>query len=390
MYNSNFENKYSILHFCSYTWETGGPPNVIYNHSRFLIEKDWTVHIASSLAKSNNIYSSILGMKIFQFKKSCISVFFKDFSISMLLWFVNNRNNYSVINVHGLWNLGSILPFYFNNKAIKIITVHGFLDSYVMGNSKFLKRIFWKFIQKKCFMKADLIHAISKSEYQHLLNIFPKFENKIVLIPNGLYAPSAYTDIHADYKFKSLIDNFIKKEDFVFLFLSRISEKKGLNILVPAFNRLLIDFSEIKLIIAGPKGDFSDKLTNTVLNNSNIILLPSCIEWSKNYLFHKSDVFVLPSYSEGFSIAALEAISYGKPSIFSSYIGFSDDILSFEAGLICETTITSLYSKMKEIYLSSELRKELTSNSQRLFISKFRMDHIGQLFLNQINNFLYE
>jgi glycosyltransferase involved in cell wall biosynthesis len=388
MYNSNFENKYSILHFCSYTWETGGPPNVIYNHSRFLIEKDWTVHIASSLAQSNNIYSSILGMKIFLFKKSYISTFFKDFSISMLLWFVKNRNNYSVINVHGLWNLGSILPFYLKNNAIKIITVHGFLDTYVMGNSKFLKRIFWNFIQKKCFEKADLIHAISKSEHQHLLKIFPEYVNKIVLIPNGLYAPNSYEDI--DHKFKSIIDNFIEKEDFVFLFLSRISKKKGLDILVPAFNKLLNDFPKIKLIIAGPKGNFSDELNNIIFNNSNIILLPSCIEWSKDYLFKKSDVFVLPSYSEGFSIAALEAISYGKPSIFSHFVGFSDDISKFKAGLICETTIISLYDQMKEIFASTELRKELTLNSQRLFTTNFRMDYIGQLFLNRINHLLHE
>jgi len=388
MYNSNFENKYSILHFCSYTWETGGPPNVIYNHSRFLIENDWTVHIASSLAQSNNIYSSILGMKIFLFEKSYIAAFLKDFSLNMFLWFVKNRNNYSVINVHGLWNLGSILPFYFKNKAIKIITVHGFLDSYVMENSKFIKRIFWNFIQKKCFEKADLIHTISKSEYQHLLTIFPEYKNKIVLIPNGLYSPNSYEDI--DHKFKSLIDNFIEKEDFVFLFLSRISKKKGLDILVPAFNKLLNDFPKLKLIIAGPQGDFSDELNKIVLNNSNIILLPSCIEWSKDYLFRKSDVFVLPSYSEGFSIAALEAISYGKPSIFSHFVGFSDDISKFKAGLICETTIISLYDQMKDIFASSELRKELTLNSQRLFTTNFRMDYIGQLFLNRINHLLHE
>lgn len=388
MHNSDFENKNSILHFCSYTWETGGPPNVIYNHSRFLIENDWTVHIASSLAKSTSIYSSILGMKIFLFKKSYISTFFKDFSINMLLWFLKNKNNYSVINVHGLWNLGSILPFYFKNNAIKIITVHGFLDTYVMKNSKFFKRVFWNIIQKKCFEKADLIHAISKSEHQHLLKIFPEYGNKIVLIPNGLFAPKSYEVI--DYKFKSLIDNFIEKEDFVFLFLSRISEKKGLDILVPAFNKLLNDYPKIKMIIAGPKGDFSDELSNIVNKNSNIILLPSCIEWSKDYLFKKSDVFILPSYSEGFSIAALEAISYGKPSIFSNFIGFSDDISDFKAGLICETTCLSLYDQMKEIFTNSELRKELTLNSQKLFSTNFRMDYIGQLYLNRINNLLHD
>jgi glycosyltransferase involved in cell wall biosynthesis len=283
--------------------------------------------------------------------------------------------------------LGSILPFYFKNKSLKIITIHGFLDLYVMKDSMLLKKLFWYLLQKKCFKRADLIHAISKNEYQHLIKIFPDYINKIILIPNGLYAPNSFVDI--DFQFKSLIDTFVKEGSFVFLFLSRINKKKGLDILVPAFNKLLFDYPNIKLIIAGPIGDFSEELVNIISGNSNVLLLPSCIEWSKSYLFNKSDVFVLPSYSEGFSIAALEAISYGKPSVFSNFIGFSDDVLKFNAGLISDNTILSLYDQMKILRTNSELRKELTLNSQRLFNSKFRMDKIGNLFLNQIKVLLH-
>ena len=387
MYNTKIEKKHSILHFCSYTWETGGPPNVIYNHSRFLLEKKWNVHIASAISKSNNIYSTLLGLKVFIFNKSFISRLFKDFSFEMLFWYYKNRNNYSVVNVHGLWNLGSILPFYFKNKSLKIITVHGFLDSYVMKDSMILKKLFWYLFQKKCFKKADLIHAISENEYQVLIKIFPDYTNKIILIPNGLYAPDSFVDI--DFKFKSMIDSFVNEDSFIYLFLSRINKKKGLDLLVPAFNELLLDFPNIKLIIAGPEGDFSEELTHLIHGKSNILLLPSCINWSKKYLFKKSDVFVLPSYSEGFSIAALEAISYGKPSIFSNFIGFSDDVKQFNAGLISDNTIWSLYDNMRIIYENSNLRKELTLNSIQLFNNKFRMDIIGDLFLNKINSLLH-
>ena len=387
MYNTKIEKKHSILHFCSYTWETGGPPNVIYNHSRFLLEKKWNVHIASAISKSNNIYSTLLGLKVFIFNKSFISRLFKDFSFEMLFWYYKNRNNYSVVNVHGLWNLGSILPFYFKNKSLKIITVHGFLDSYVMKDSMILKKLFWYLFQKKCFKKADLIHAISENEYQVLIKIFPDYTNKIILIPNGLYAPDSFVDI--DFEFKSMIDSFVNEDSFIYLFLSRINKKKGLDLLVPAFNELLLDFPNIKLIIAGPEGDFSEELTHLIHGKSNILLLPSCINWSKKYLFKKSDVFVLPSYSEGFSIAALEAISYGKPSIFSNFIGFSDDVKQFNAGLISDNTIWSLYDNMRIIYENSNLRKELTLNSIQLFNNKFRMDIIGDLFLNKINSLIH-
>jgi glycosyltransferase involved in cell wall biosynthesis len=117
--------------------------------------------------------------------------------------------------------------------------------------------------------------------------------------------------------------------------------------------------------------------------------LPSCIDWSKNYLFKRSDVFVLPSYSEGFSIAALEAISYGKPSVFSHFIGFSNDVIQFNAGLISDNTVLCLHDNMKIIHNNSILRKELSLNSIKLFNAKFRMDIIGDLFLNKINGLLH-
>jgi glycosyltransferase involved in cell wall biosynthesis len=256
-----------------------------------------------------------------------------------------------------------------------------------MKDSRLLKKLFWYLFQKQCFKKADLIHAISENEYQDLIKIFPDFKKKIVLIPNGLYAPDSFVDI--DFEFKSMIDSFINEDSFIYLFLSRINKKKGLDLLVPAFNKLLLDFPNIQLIIAGPEGDFSEELTHIISGKSNILLLPSCIEWSKNYLFEKSDIFVLPSYSEGFSIAALEAISYGKPSIFSNFIGFSNDVIDFNAGLISDNTVLSLYDKMKKIQINSNLRKELSLNSLKLFNDKFRMDLIGDLFLNKINSLLH-
>jgi glycosyltransferase involved in cell wall biosynthesis len=327
-------------------------------------------------------------MRIFLFRKGFISTLFKDFSFEMVFWFFKNRNNYSVINVHGLWNLGSILPFFIRNNAIKIITVHGFLDNYVLNDSKYLKRIFWFLFQKRCFKNASLIHAISRNEFEFLIKIFPKFKHKIVLIPNGLYAPDSFNKV--DFKFKSKIDIFIKDKTFVFLFLSRISKKKGLDILIPAFNLLQEKNSNIKLIVAGPSGDYSDELLDAIKLNSDILLLPSCIEWSKDYLFQQSDAFVLPSYSEGFSIAALEAISYGKPSVFSHFIGFSDDLLRYNAALISDTTVLSLFEKMNEVFINANLRKTLTLNSKELFNDRFKMDKIGNLFLDQIYGLLHE
>ena len=76
------DRKFKILHICSYSWEIGGPPSVIFNLSnsyKNLVESD----IASTIASNHSLYSTYPEQRVFVFKKSIFSKVVPDFSFDL-------------------------------------------------------------------------------------------------------------------------------------------------------------------------------------------------------------------------------------------------------------------------------------------------------------------
>ena len=380
--------KLKILHFCSYSWETGGPPSVIFNLSNSF--KNRVVSdIASTINSDHSLYSIYAGQRVFVFKKSFLSKIIPDFSIKSLFWFLKYGNQYDFVVIHGLWNFGSVLALFINKRSRLILTIHGFLDPYVLKKSIFKKSFYWFLFQKYSFKKASIIHAISSQEEILLINKFPQFKNKIKFIPNGINDPISKSSsiIPNDY-FKKLIDVFLSDSEYTFLYLGRINKKKGIDLIFEAFFALVnkYSFDKIKLIIAGPIDNYHiefEELKNRFIH-SNILTLPSVISEEKKYLFSKVDAFLLPSHSEGFSIAALEAIAYGKACVFSKNIGFSDEALKFDAALVCDLNIKSLEEKMFHLISNIDLNILLKKNSRSFFLNNYQIDEIANRYYNEI------
>jgi glycosyltransferase involved in cell wall biosynthesis len=206
-------------------------------------------------------------------------------------------------------------------------------------------------------------------------------------VPNGFSLPELTTKVDSNFKIK--IDEITRKNDVVFLFLGRINKKKGLGLLIPAFG-MLKDKSNLKhkLLIVGPNDGYEEEVRNLIiecnLESDSIEVLEPVKGAEKDYLLKNCHVFVLPSYSEGFSIAALEAIAYGIPGIFSDTIGFADDITTYHAGLICELNETSLSEQMHKLSANAELRDSISKNGKQLFADKYRIEKIAINYMNEI------
>jgi glycosyltransferase involved in cell wall biosynthesis len=102
--------------------------------------------------------------------------------------------------------------------------------------------------------------------------------------------------------------------------LGRLNKKKGLDLLIPAFAEFQSKYNfKAKLLIVGPDDGYKADIEKLIIRieedviTKSIHLLDSVKDAEKSYILEKCNVFILPSYSEGFSIAALEAIGNGIP-----------------------------------------------------------------------------
>ena len=375
----------SILHLCTYTWEVGGPSSVIYNQASYQSKLGIKNSVLSSFDANHHPYTQNSFVSVFYFTRNILSLILPDFSFGLFRWYYTHYASFDIIQIHGLWNFGSILPFLFPKKSKIIVTIHGFLDPYVLKNSRLKKNIFWFLFHRWQLKKADIIHVMSEDEQKILQNLFPNLLDKICLVPNGYNLPNYAQE--PEVEFKMNLEPFVEKSTCTFLFLGRLHEKKGLSILIQAFKKIVEEGkANIKLIIAGPDDGYLPYVKSQIVGVESILLLPAVTGNNKNYLLKEVDVFLLPSYSEGFSVAALEAIAYGKACIFSPHVGFSKLALQNNAAIICETNEASLREKMDNLSNNVNLRINLGLEAKRLYEANFTTEGVGRQFLELVIN----
>lgn len=150
-----------------------------------------------------------------------------------------------------------------------------------------------------------------------------------------------------------------KNDDVVFVFLGRLNHDKGIGEIYEAFNRLVAECSKAKLLFYGSDEEEFDK---KVSNYPNIkrgwnFFYPGLTKTPYNSL-QGGDVFVLPTWREGFGMSVIEAQALGLPVITSDAYGVCDASVPNETGLRCKVNDPeSLYTCMKVYYQHPEMRK---------------------------------
>jgi glycosyltransferase involved in cell wall biosynthesis len=147
------------------------------------------------------------------------------------------------------------------------------------------------------------------------------------------------------------------------LFFGRITRKKGLDLLVEAFRAIAEEFPDTQLVVSGPFDDqrlvqelcarirewrLEDRVTFTGLLTGQQRFAPLV----------DAEVFVLPSYSENFGMAVVEAMLCGLPVIVSTGVGISDAIQKNDAGLVVQPTAVATAAAIRRILTEPALREQ--------------------------------
>ncbi len=160
-----------------------------------------------------------------------------------------------------------------------------------------------------------------KNELQRLFGL--PFE-KINVVPNGINM-TAFNGVERDYDFRR---QYAADNEKIILFLGRLVYEKGVQHLIAAMPKILANYHDSKLIIAG-KGGMLDELRQQVnyLNIGHKVYFTGYLDAKKVCKMYKAaDISVFPSTYEPFGIVALEAMLAGVPTVVSD-IGGLDEIV---------------------------------------------------------------
>ena len=173
-------------------------------------------------------------------------------------------------------------------------------------------------------------------------------------------------------------------EGIAFVFVGRLVGDKGVNELVEAFDKLCKQKGDIRLYLVGGREENLDPLKETTLNiiSSNKSIIDCGKQPDVRPYLAASDVFILPSYREGFPNVVLEASAMGLPCIVTDVNGATDAIQNGTNGLIIpKRDIDALYEAMHKLYLDEELRMSMSKNARPMVIEKFNRPDIWRATL---------
>lgn len=364
----------------------GGPAKVAYDISKELVKRGHEVTVYTTDAcdaqsrvayKENPMWMDEI--EVHHFKNVSNKLAHRNFAMAPMMAVELNKNIkcFDIVHINEYRTFQAAFVHHYAKK---------YKIPYVLQPRGTMPTI-TKSIQKKIFdtlfghaiaRDASKIIATSKIESEQYLDVFSDLDiEQIVHIPNGIDL-QAYANLPKKEEFKK--KHSINENDKVILFLSRIHERKGADILIMAFSELKIKLGNIKLVIAGPDEGHLSKL-QTLTRDLNIvddvIFTGALYGDDKMKTYVDADVFVLPSKDryESFGNVVLEAMACGTPVIVTNNCGVSECI-GKDVGCTIDYDKNKLHNAMFKILSDEGLKTRLGEMGKELVYEKFSWGEI--------------
>jgi glycosyltransferase involved in cell wall biosynthesis len=223
------------------------------------------------------------------------------------------RNAASLVHLQGLWDGASLALALLRNplECPLVVSPRGMLEPWALAQRKIKKKAALGLWQQGLLTKATILHATSQMEYEGFRRL--GLRNPVAIVPNGIDISSA--DVaRCDPAPHSR--NAEASSPRRCVFLSRLHPKKGLPILLSAWDRLRPQGWTLEIAGAGDEAYVRQVRELIAELNFEGVSLVGDLRGSEKWRFLAgADLFVLPTHSENFGIAVAEAMAVGVPVI---------------------------------------------------------------------------
>ncbi len=256
--------------------------------------------------------------------------------------------------------------------------------------AKGIKRFVLNWVEKLTYACATKIYPNSFGLKEIILNHKFTSLKKLKVIGNGSsngidtnhFDPSTFTE-NDKSSLKKILK--IKSEDFVFVFVGRLVKDKGINELIHAFQRLIKNHPDTKLLLVGSyerKLDPLEKKTEDFIATSKNAIAVGWQSDVRPYLAI-SNCLVFPSYREGFPNVVMQAGAMGLYSIVTDINGCNEIITASENGTIIPAkSIEHLSKVMKKILNNKEKYKD-SRKYREMILNRYEQDYVWKQILKE-------
>jgi glycosyltransferase involved in cell wall biosynthesis len=314
-------------------------------------------------------------------------------------WINDRHAEYDAVIVHGLWQYNSFGVW----RALRgtatpyFVFPHGMLDpwfnrTYPLKHIK--KLLYWPWAEYRVLRDAAAVLFTSEEERRLARESFSPYKAKEIVVNYGTAAP----DVDLATARENFFNHFpsLRGKRFL-LYLGRLHEKKGCDLLINAFadlwgahapsravsgalagNLVAGQDAAVHLLLAGPSANEKYLLQLKELAASSAAPITFCGMLSGNLKWgalSAADGFVLPSHQENFGIAVVEALACATPVLISNKVNIWREIVNDGSGFADEDDLTGVTRLLKRwIDVPAAERDTMRANARACFERRFEIN----------------
>ena len=282
----------------------------------------------------------------------------------------------------------AMIASFFGNVPERVYFRHGIIYETSIG----FKRVILKGLDRLTGFFATKVVCVSNSVKE--ISIKDKLNNpsKNLILGlgtcNGIDTEDRFNPNKKDKAFINELRNKygITSENKVIGYVGRLVKDKGIDDLIMAWELVKTKFPKSKLLLVGPiekRNSISDYSKNKILGDASIIFTDFVVDASP--YFSLMNVFVLPTYREGFPTVTLEASSMNLPVLITKATGCIESILENKTGLFISNEPKDIADKIL-FYLMDEKEVQHHGKQGRMFVQQnFEQTKIWDLIAEKLN-----
>ena len=360
------------------TWEyppriVGGIARVVHDLSKRLIKDGHEVTVVTYKDGDTPAYENDKGVEVYRVENYMIHpnnfidwIMQLNFNlIAKATEIIQKEGKFDVIHAHD-WLVANAAKALKNAFDIPIVaTIHATEAGRNSGihddTQRYINDLEW-------LLTYEATEVIVNSNYMknHVQGLFGLPFDKINVIPNGINLTN-FNGVDRDYDFRR---QYAMDNEKIILYVGRLVYEKGVQHLISAMPKILENYHDAKLIIAG-KGGMLDELKSQAeaIGLSNKIYFTGYLNSKQVQKMYKcADVAVFPSTYEPFGIVALEAMLAGVPTVVSDIGGLNEIVDHGVNGMksyagnsnsIADSVISLLYDKQLASNVSKKAKQKV-------------------------------
>jgi glycosyltransferase involved in cell wall biosynthesis len=318
------------------------------------------------------------------------------YSPRLVPWLRENARNFDVVIVNGLWQYHSFAAWrvLHNTQTPYVVYTHGMLDPWFKKTypRKHLKKLlYWPWGEYRVIRDASAVLFTCEEERVLARQSFPHlYRCNEVVVSYGTAGPKGDPQAELETFYGRYPELRGKR---LAIFLGRLHEKKGCDLLIQAFAKVMASDPDWHLVMCGPdqtgwlaelkvmaeKLNVSCRITWTGMASGNL-------KWGA---LRASEVFVLPSHQENFGIVVAEALACGVPVLMSNKVNIWHEVQDSGAGIIGEDNLEGTCAVLKAwLDLSSQQQFEMRKRAMQCFHQKFEIQQAAKTLVSVLSSFV--